>query len=59
MTESILCLVCLCLLGWVATLKAEIAELKESADFLEKTPDTGGVVAKRSAAKGSRSFSIS
>lgn len=57
MTEPILCLTCLCLVGWVVMLKSELAELKKTDNqAIEKNSD--GVVAKRGAVKGSRSFSI-
>ena len=57
MTEPILCLVCLCLVIWVALLKSELAELKQSDVSAVQEPATG-VVAKTGAVKGSRSFEI-
>jgi len=36
MNESILCLTALCLLGWVAYLKWEIAKLKEEMEKLAR-----------------------
>lgn len=57
MTESILCLVCLCLLAWVIVLKAELSEYKNS-DLTGGADTSGGVKSTRSVAKGSRSFTI-
>ena len=57
MTEPILCLVCLCLLVWVAVLKSELAGLKQAEDGsgAESAPN---VASRSSGVKGSRSFTI-
>ena len=58
MTVPILCLVCLCLLGWVVFLKLEIKELTDADTRTTKAGSKNVAAKNMEVTKGRRSFTI-